>query len=84
MKTPSNDIVTENHRELFTDGKLSAEGPLRDGKRNGKWKFYYRNGLLKATGELLDGELEGYWEWWRENGQLLQAGAFHKGVQTGP
>ena len=47
------------HRELFTNGKLSGEGQYKNGKRHGKWKFFYRNGVLKAAGEYLEGELDG-------------------------
>jgi antitoxin component YwqK of YwqJK toxin-antitoxin module len=48
-------------------------GRLKDGKRQGKWTFYYKSGGLKATGKYLAGDLDGPWEWWRENGQPLQA-----------
>jgi antitoxin component YwqK of YwqJK toxin-antitoxin module len=33
-------------------GANSAEGLLRNGKRHGKWKYYYRNGRLKAVGSM--------------------------------
>jgi MORN repeat variant len=71
------------HQELFADGSLSGEGRLKDGKRHGKWTWYYKNGGLKAVGKYADGELDGYWEWWRENGKPLQAGAFSGGQQVG-
>ena len=35
----------------------------KNGKRHGKWDFYYVNGRLKAIGKYVNGELDGYWEW---------------------
>ena len=64
-------------------GAISVEGLLRNGKRHGKWKYYYRSSGLKAVGNYVDGELDGNWEWWRENRQPLQAGAFKNGKQVG-
>ena len=32
------------HKELFSDGGLSGEGRLKNGKRHGKWTFYYKSG----------------------------------------
>src|SRR3954468_14584064 len=53
------------HKEMFAGGKVSGEG-LRNGQRQGPWKFYHLNGKLKAVGKYVDGELQGPWEWWRE------------------
>ena len=39
------------HKEFFAGGALSAEGRIRNGKRHGKWKYYFRNGKPKATGK---------------------------------
>lgn len=71
------------HKELFAGGKVSGEGHLRNGKRQGAWKFYHLNGKLKAVGKYVDGALYGYWEWFRENGKPLQAGAFEGSAQVG-
>ena len=68
-------------QEFFTDGKLSAEGPVEGGKRHGKWKYFFRNGLPRAAGNFVDGEMDGYW--WREEGSLWQTGYFKRNVQTG-
>ena len=59
------------YREYFADGKLSAEGRFKNGKRHGSWKYYYRNAVLKAVGKYVFGEFEGQWRWWRENGERL-------------
>jgi|SRR6266540_5151286 antitoxin component YwqK of YwqJK toxin-antitoxin module len=84
MKSSGKSPLNGPHREYFSDGGLSGEGRLKDGKRHGKWTFYYKSGGLKATGKYLAGELDGPWEWWRENGQPLQAGTFDSSKQVGP
>jgi antitoxin component YwqK of YwqJK toxin-antitoxin module len=71
------------HRELFSSGKLSAEGHYKNGHRHETWKYYYLNGQIKAAGSYTLGEFTGYWEWWRENGQPLQHGSFSEGKQVG-
>ncbi len=53
--------LTQAH---FANGKLSGEGPLKDGQHHGPWRFWHANRKPKAAGEYLNGQLE----WWRENG----------------
>jgi antitoxin component YwqK of YwqJK toxin-antitoxin module len=79
MTSSNTELLNGQHKELFTNGGLSGEGQIKNGKHHGKWKFYYQNGVVNASGKYIDGELDGYREWWRENGQPLQAGAFNNG-----
>ncbi len=44
------------NQELFTDGGVSGEGQMKDGKRHGIWTFYYKNGSVQAMGKYLNGE----------------------------
>ena len=69
--------------EFFSDGKISGEGDFEQGKRQGKWTFYYRNGQIKAKVSYLNGALNLDCQWWRENGLLLQKGTFLSNVQIG-
>lgn len=50
MKQATDPPLDGPHQGFFTDGKLSAEGCFKEGKRHGKWKYYYRNGTRKAVG----------------------------------
>lgn len=84
MKLAKATPLNGTHKELFADGSLSGEGPVKNGKRHGKWTWYYKYGGLKAVGKYANGELDGCWEWWRENGKPLQAGSFNYGQQVGP
>ena len=56
MKSSNKEQLNGHHKELFTNGGLSGEGRMKNGKRHGKWKFYYQNGVVKAIGEYVDGE----------------------------
>ena len=60
MKSSNKEQLNGHHKELFTNGGLSGEGRMKNGKRHGKWKFYFRNGVVKAIGKYVDGELDGY------------------------
>jgi antitoxin component YwqK of YwqJK toxin-antitoxin module len=60
MKSPKATPLNGPHRELFADRSLSGDGPIKDGKRHGKWTWYYKIGGLKAVGKYADGELDGY------------------------
>ena len=62
MKLTSKPPLNGPRKVLFADGTLSGEGCFKEGKRHGKWTFYYKGGGLKAVGEYADGELDGYWE----------------------
>jgi len=42
MKSSNKQPLNGPHKELFAGGALSGEGQFKDGKRHGKWKFYYR------------------------------------------
>lgn len=45
MKPPSTGLLNGSHKELFADGGPSGEGQLNNGKRHGKWKFYYKRAV---------------------------------------
>ena len=50
------------------DGKLSAQGPARDGARRGTWRFWWANGQLAEEGEYRGGLKEGPWTGWSRDG----------------
>jgi antitoxin component YwqK of YwqJK toxin-antitoxin module len=50
MKTYNSQQKDGHTKEYFTDGKLSGVYNLKEGKKHGKCKFWYRNGQLKAEG----------------------------------
>ena len=64
-----------------TTGK--GEGSFKDGKRVGKWVFYFDNGQLMMKGEYKDGKRVGKWINYFDNGQLRQKSEYKDGKAVG-
>lgn len=55
---------------LINVGEHREEGEYRLGRRNGVWKFYFRNEKLKYEGKFVDGREEGVHRTNYENGSV--------------
>jgi len=65
------DIIPNGYNKFYySNGQISSEGNLRNGKPDGYWKTYYDNGNLKSEGDRLDYELEGNWKFYFVDGIL--------------
>jgi uncharacterized protein YdhG (YjbR/CyaY superfamily) len=55
--------AVENGRraEYYSDGRLKAVGPMRDGKLHGKWKWFRQDGTQMRAGQFSNGEQVGTW-----------------------
>lgn len=73
--------LIESH--FFESGKLSMQGPLVDGKRNGYWKSWYEDGKLWSEGGFENGERQGVGIVYHANGQKHLEGTYAKGIKTG-
>ena len=60
-----------------------AEGYLLDGKRHGKWVFWYRNGQKQLEGEYIKGVKTACWVKWSEDGAKITEGNFLYGKMDG-
>ena len=47
------------------NGNLKSIGSLKDGKKEGEWKYYHKNGELKDVGSYKLGKREGEWKTYR-------------------
>lgn len=56
---------------------------IKDGKKDGLWKAYYRNGQLKSEGSYTEGLKEGLHKEWQHNGILLLEGFYANGKANG-
>lgn len=56
-------------REYQKDGRLKAEGPMKDGELHGAWHWYRADGSLLRTGSFRAGERVGTWTTWTRDGQ---------------
>lgn len=55
--------AVENGRraEYYTDGRLKAVGPVRNGQLHGKWKWFRQDGTQMRAGQFSNGEQVGTW-----------------------
>ncbi|GAB4298189.1 MAG: hypothetical protein Kow0068_22140 [Marinilabiliales bacterium] len=71
--------------KVFNDsGKLLAKGYYdSNGKKHGKWWYYYSSGNLKAEGNFVNGKRHGLWKFYYENGNIEQTGKYIYGKPDG-
>jgi len=60
-----------------------AQGYLLQGRRHGKWVFWYKGGEKQLEGQYLKGKKTGTWVKWAENGQKISEGGFLYGKMHG-
>jgi antitoxin component YwqK of YwqJK toxin-antitoxin module len=70
-------------KDLFSDGKVQAEGQYTDSRRSGQWKFYNFAGKVEQTGSYNNGRPDGLWNWYYENGALLKEEEYFQGQRDG-
>ncbi|MBP7734932.1 MAG: hypothetical protein KA369_03055 [Spirochaetes bacterium] len=89
----SRDLSSGNEKTqklYYPDKSLQAEGPMKDGKKNGTWVFYYqkkkeqKTSLREAQGLFRDGKKEGVWTRYFESGKPMMEGSYEADKQTGP
>lgn len=67
----------------YMEGMKHLDGPIADGKRNGKFETYYKSGNLMSTGEFLDGTRVGKATTYHENGAVKYEGMYENGKECG-
>jgi antitoxin component YwqK of YwqJK toxin-antitoxin module len=70
-------------KDLFTDGKVQAEGMYTDNRRTGLWKFYNNSEAVEQTGYYNNGRPDGIWKWYYSNGALLREEEYYQGQRDG-
>ena len=50
-------------------GQFSSQGRLKNGVRNGKWIFWYKNGVMDQEQFWVNGVKQGLFTFWHENGE---------------
>jgi len=81
----TNTTVNPNgpHTTYYTNGKVSSEGMMRDGKPDGYWRSYWVTGLMKSEGNRVNGLLDGKWVFYTETGDTLQIINYILGNKSG-
>ncbi len=70
---------------LYSDrgGKLGEGIITAEGRKEGKWNYYYENGKVKSTGSYGNNLENGTWQFYFENGKTEQVGVFKNGKFSG-
>lgn len=64
--------VTDGKRiELYDDGTVKAEGPMKAGELHGAWRWYRKDGSLMRTGSFRAGEQTGTWQTYDATGAVV-------------
>ncbi|MEI7491512.1 MAG: hypothetical protein WCK92_08945 [Bacteroidota bacterium] len=53
----------------YNNGKVTMQGKLDKGLREGLWVYYYPNGQKQMEGNFKEGVKDGTWTYWHDNGQ---------------
>lgn len=69
------------HKEYFENGKMKAEGWLKDNKKHGYWTFYHQNGNKKKEGHYKNDLAIKYWYFYRKNALKEKEGHYKNGKQ---
>ena len=67
----------------YSNGVVSSEGTMRDGKPDGYWKNYYETGILKSEGNRKEYKLDSLWRFYNEEGKLLLDVNYKNGKKNG-
>lgn len=77
------DTVPIREIHYYADSAVRMEGNLKDGLRDGDWKYYYDNGNVWSTGHYVNGKENGRKAVYHENGQIYYEGMVKNGQRTG-
>ncbi len=58
--------------EYYSDGRLKAVGPMKDGLLHGRWKWYREDGSLMRIGQFAKGEKTGAWTTYDRSGAVVK------------
>ena len=67
----------------YKNGQIEMEGPLKDNRRNGTWKAYYKDGTVWSSSKYNHGKQHGPYATYYPNGHLRYKGQMHMDERTG-
>ena len=70
-------------KDLYSNGKVVAEGQYVDNRRSGLWKFYNNAGKVEQTGTYNLGRPDGLWKWYYDNNAILREEEYFQGKRDG-
>lgn len=77
-------LFQNSWREFYPNGNTKAEGRYRNGKRIGKWQFFFIGGELEQEGVFNNrGEYDGDWIWYYPSGAKRITQTYLNGKEDG-
>ena len=68
----------------FDEGVAREQGVLKDGRKDGRYEYFYLSGRLRMMETYREGVLHGPSETYFKNGQLADKGTYREGEWDGP
>jgi antitoxin component YwqK of YwqJK toxin-antitoxin module len=65
------------------DGKISMQGPAKNGERCGTWRVFNRDGTLAEEGPFVNSMREGTWTIWTDDGKTSRVVQYKRNVRVG-
>ncbi len=65
------------------NGKISAEGMMKNGQPVGVWKSYYPDGILKSAGKRKNNKPDSIWNFYDRKGNLQNSISYRNGMRNG-
>ncbi|MBI5540565.1 MAG: hypothetical protein HY951_10940 [Bacteroidia bacterium] len=79
-----NDVNPNGYNKFYySNGKVSSEGNMRNGKPDGFWKTYYADGILKSEGNRFNYELDSIWLFFNDKGDTTLKINYKNGKKNG-
>lgn len=79
-----NNINPDGHNVFYhSNGKISSEGTMRDGKPDGYWKTYNEKGVLISEGNRKNFLLDSTWNFYNDSSQLVLQINYKEGKKYG-
>ena len=76
-------LSAQNIEKEYWPGKeKKGEGPVVNGKKNGKWTYWYENKKKWCEGDYKDNEQTALWNYWFMNGKQWEVINYDNGLNT--
>jgi antitoxin component YwqK of YwqJK toxin-antitoxin module/Tfp pilus assembly protein PilF len=67
----------------YPSGQVQTSTSMRQGQREGAYRYFHDNGKIAAEGNYLDGEETGEWKYYNADGKLRKKGSYVSGSKDG-